>query len=137
MHMQVLHVAVLRRHHDTVQALIDFGYPLICKNSRKWMPIDEAVSLRDRAMVKLIHEADAQQIKALHKAKRGALLQTMKNMDDFTFKVGWGALCAACIACLFFVRLLQPMLCHASAHLFSQWHLTPYMDSPGLLFWTN
>ena len=87
MAVQVLHLAVLRQHYDTVQALIDSGYPLFCKNSRKWMPLDEAVSLRDRRMVKLLHAADIQQMKALHRAKRGALLQTMQDMDDFTFKV--------------------------------------------------
>ena len=106
MAVQVLHLAVLRQHYDTVQALIDFGYPLFCKNIRKWMPLDEAVSLRDRRMVKLLHAADIQQMKALHRAKRGALLQTMQDMDDFTFKVGiicmlqhcagsWGCLCSA------------------------------------------
>ena len=106
MAVQVLHLAVLRQHYDTVQALIDFGYPLFCKNSRKWMPLDEAVSLRDRRMVKLLHAADIQQMKALHRAKRGALLQTMQDMDDFTFKVwiicmlrlcaeAWGCLCSA------------------------------------------
>jgi len=84
---QVLHVAVLRRHYDTVQALMDFEFPLMCKNGRRWMPIDEAVSLRDRRMVKVLHTAEVQQIKALHKAKRGALLKTMEKMNDVTFKV--------------------------------------------------
>ena len=93
MAVQALHLAVLRQHYDTVQALIDFGYPLFCKNSRKWMPLDEAVSLRDRRMVKLLHSADIQQMKALHRAKRGALLQTMQDMDDFTFKVWTSACC--------------------------------------------
>ena len=103
MTVQVLHLAVLRQHYDTVQALIDFGYPLFCKNIRKWMPLDEAVSLRDRRMVKLLHAADIQQMKALHRAKRGALLQTMQDMDDFTFKV-WIIcmleLCAEARGCL-------------------------------------
>ena len=84
----MLHVAVLRRQYDTVQALIDYEFPLICKNERRWLPIDEAVALRDRRMVKLLHAAEVQQVKALHKAKRGALLQTMAEMNDVTFKVG-------------------------------------------------
>ena len=86
--VQVLHVAVLRRQYDTVQALVEYEFPLACKNARRWLPIDEAVALRDRRMVKVLHGAEVQQIKALHKAKRGALLQTMAKMDDFTFKVG-------------------------------------------------
>ena len=98
-HVQVLHVAVLRQHYDTVQALIDFGYPLGCKNDRKWMPLDEAVSLRDRRMVKLLHAAEIGQIKALHKAKRGALLRTMQDMEDVTFKVRYTCI-HVCIALL-------------------------------------
>ncbi len=88
MNVQVLHVAVLRRQYDTVQALVEYEFPLVCKNERRWLPVDEAVALRDRRMVKVLHGAEVQQIKALHKAKRGALLQTMAEMDDFTFKVG-------------------------------------------------
>ena len=88
MNVQVLHVAVLRRQYDTVQALVEYEFPLVCKNERRWLPVDEAVALRDRRMVKVLHGAEVQQIKALHKAKRGALLQTMAKMDDFTFKVG-------------------------------------------------
>ena len=81
-------MAVLRRQYDSVQALIEYEFPLVCKNARRWLPIDEAVALRDRRMVKVLHAAEVQTIKALHKAKRGALLQTMAKMDDFTFKVG-------------------------------------------------
>ena len=103
-HVQVLHVAVLRQHYDTVQALIDFGYPLSCKNDRKWMPLDEAVSLRDRRMVKLLHGAEYSQIKALHKAKRGALLKTMQDMEDVTFKV-WYICVHVCIALLLMTQV--------------------------------
>lgn len=103
-HVQVLHVAVLRQHYDTVQALIHFGYPLSCKNGRKWMPLDEAVSLRDRRMVKLLHGAEISQIKALHKAKRGALLKTMQDMEDVTFKV-WYICVHVCIALLLMTQV--------------------------------
>ena len=81
-------MAVLRRQYDTVQALIEYEFPLVCKNARRWLPIDEAVALRDRRMVRVLHAAEVQTIKALHKAKRGALLQTMAKMANFTFKVG-------------------------------------------------
>ena len=83
-----MHVAVLRQQHEVVQALLDFGFPLAVKNSRRWEPIDEAISLRDRAMVKLLLLAEVTAFKAEQKAKRAALLQTMRDLDDFTFKVG-------------------------------------------------
>lgn len=52
--------------------------------------MDEAVSLRDRRMVKLLYSAQVAGLKALHRAKRGDLLATMREMPDYTFKV---ALC--------------------------------------------
>ncbi|CAL8467988.1 g7526 [Coccomyxa elongata] len=85
----VMHVAVLRQQHEVVQALLDFGFPLAVKNSRRWEPIDEAISLRDRTMVKLLLAAEVAAFKAEQKAKRAALLQTMRDLDDFTFKLKW------------------------------------------------
>ncbi|BDA42329.1 Ankyrin repeat domain-containing protein 13B [Coccomyxa sp. Obi] len=85
----VMHVAVLRQQHEVVQALLEFGFPLAVKNSRRWEPIDEAISLRDRAMVKLLLAAEYAAFKAEQKAKRAALLQTMQDLDDFTFKLKW------------------------------------------------
>jgi hypothetical protein len=82
-----MHVAVLRHQHDLVQALLEFGFPFALKNSRRWEPVDEAISLRDRPMVKLLTAADIAAFKAEQKAKRKALLQTMRDIDDFTFKV--------------------------------------------------
>ncbi len=80
-------MAVLRHQHELVQALLEFGFPFTLKNSRRWEPVDEAISLRDRAMVKLLIAADVAAFKAEQKAKRAALLQTMRDLDDFTFKV--------------------------------------------------
>ena len=64
------------------------------RSGRKWAPIDEAVALRDRRMVRLLHVADVGALKAEHRAKRGDLLESMRGMPDYTFKVG-GWLCAA------------------------------------------
>lgn len=82
-----MHVAVLRHQYELVQALMESGFPLAAKNSRRWEPVDEAISLRDRRMVKLLLEADIAAFKAEQKAKRAALLQTMRGMDNFIFKV--------------------------------------------------
>lgn len=88
LHAQVLHVAVLRHHHELVEALLDFGFPVGIRNERRWMPLDEAVSARDRRMVKLLHVADVTAMKAANRAKRGDLLTSMRDMPDYTFKVG-------------------------------------------------
>ena len=84
----VLHVAVLRHRHELAQALLDFGFPVMLRSGRKWAPIDEAVALRDRRMVRLLHAADVTALKAEHRAKRGDLLASMRSMPDYTFKVG-------------------------------------------------
>lgn len=54
----------------------------------RWAPLDEAVGLRDRRMVKLLYGSQMAALKALHQAKRGDLLATMREMPDYTFKVG-------------------------------------------------
>jgi ankyrin repeat protein len=83
----VLHVAALRHHYDTAQALVDGGFPLAARNARRWTALDDAISMRDRRMVRLLYAAELAAIKAHHKAKRGALLQTMREMPDYSFKV--------------------------------------------------
>jgi hypothetical protein len=47
----VLHVATLRQHAAVVQSLISSGFPVMKQNSRGWMALDEAVSLKDSELV--------------------------------------------------------------------------------------
>ena len=50
---QVLHVATLRQHAVVVRSLIGGGFPVMKQNSRGWMALDEAVSLKDSELVSL------------------------------------------------------------------------------------
>ena len=52
---QVLHVAVLRRRHDLAGALLEAGFPVALANARKWAPVDEAIALNDKRMVRPRH----------------------------------------------------------------------------------
>ena len=49
---QVLHVAVLRRRHDLAGALLEAGFPVALAKARKWAPVDEAIALNDKRMVR-------------------------------------------------------------------------------------
>ncbi len=50
--MQVLHVAVLRKHTPTVESLLAAGFPVSEESARGWLALDVAVEAEDRPMVK-------------------------------------------------------------------------------------
>lgn len=85
--VQVLHVAVLRRNKQLVQGLLDFGFPGDLKNARRWEPLDEAVALRDFELTRMLLEHSHRVVKSLIKAKKGSLLETLRSVDDVSFKV--------------------------------------------------
>lgn len=49
-------MAVLRQRHDMVEALLAMGFPVALPNARKWLPIDEAIAMNGKRMVRLITE---------------------------------------------------------------------------------
>ncbi len=84
---QVLHIAVLRRNRELVQALLASGFPGDLKNARRWEPVDEAVALRDFELTRILLEHSHQVVKSLIKSKKGSLLETLRSIDDVSFKV--------------------------------------------------
>lgn len=50
-------MAVLRQRHALVEALLATGFPVAVPNTRKWLPIDEAIALNDKRMVRLQRES--------------------------------------------------------------------------------
>lgn len=48
---QVLHVAAIRRQLEVMECLLSLGLKSNPKSARGWTPLDEAVCLKDRAMV--------------------------------------------------------------------------------------
>ena len=87
LHEQVLHVAVLARHVDTVEALLEAGWSGRTLNARRWTALQEAVALGDRACAAVLHSAEVAAEKAMLRVKRDALLQTMRDMPNISFKV--------------------------------------------------
>ena len=52
-----------------------------------WEPLDEAVALRDYELTRILLEHSHQVVKSLIKAKKGSLLETLRSIDDVSFKV--------------------------------------------------
>ena len=50
-------MAVLRQRHALVETLLATGFPVAVPNTRKWLPIDEAIALNDKRMVRLQRES--------------------------------------------------------------------------------
>ena len=45
-------MAVLRRRYELAEALLEAGFPVALSNERKWAPVDEAIALSDKRMVR-------------------------------------------------------------------------------------
>ena len=84
---QVLHVAVLRKQQAAVEALLELGLSPTLHNSRRWTPLDEAVSLKDAALVKPLYLRRVANMKAELKAKKALLMESLGSMPDYTMKV--------------------------------------------------
>ena len=72
---QVLHVAVIRKQRTLVDRHLALGLRSTVRNSRGWTPLEEAIALRDRGLVRQLHLAEVAAVKADMKSKRGLLLQ--------------------------------------------------------------
>ena len=46
-------MAVLQRRYELAEALLEAGFPAALSNARKWAPVDEAIALNDKRMVRL------------------------------------------------------------------------------------
>ena len=86
----MLHVAVLRKQQAAVEALLELGLPPTVHNSRRWTPLDEAVSLKDAALVKPLYLRRVANMKAELKAKKALLMESLGSMPDYTMKVSRG-----------------------------------------------
>eukprot|EP00891_Asterochloris_glomerata_P003431 jgi/Astpho2/3431/Aster-07031 len=85
----VLHVAVLRKQQAAVEALLELGLSPTVHNSRRWTPLDEAVSLRDTALVRPLYLRRVADTKAELKAKKALLMESLGSMPDYTMKINW------------------------------------------------
>lgn len=85
--MQALHIAVLRKKPSLVLALLETGVSPSVQNTRRWTPVEEAVSLRDKELVKLLYARETSLLKAEMKAKKSDLLKSLEDIPDLSFQV--------------------------------------------------
>lgn len=84
-----LHVAVLRRNMDCIDALLEAGSPAGQRNGRGWAPVYQAVEFRDRAMALKLLRADMIQTKADVKTKKQAVMKKLWELPDFSTQLHW------------------------------------------------
>ncbi len=78
---------MLRRKAGAVNILLDAGGSALIKNKSGWTALDEAIALRDAAIVKLLYVKVVQSTKALMKVKKAEILESMRNLQDYSLKV--------------------------------------------------
>ena len=86
-----LHVAVLRGHVRVVDALLDddVDFPLDVRSSTGWTPLQEAVHLGDRRLVKTLFKKQIDRSKRDFERKKPVLLATLRSLPDFRMKIHW------------------------------------------------
>ena len=96
-------MAVLRKQLAAVEALLELGLSPTVYNMRRWTPLDEAVSLKDEALVKPLYLKRVANMKAELRAKKALLMESLGSMPDYTMKVyrvtGLKTVCLQCFSC--------------------------------------
>ena len=57
-------MAVLRRRPSIVLAMLDSGFPVTVVNAHNWTALDEAIALKDKELVKILHSRQTAGLKA-------------------------------------------------------------------------
>jgi hypothetical protein len=86
-----LHVAVLRGHIGVLDVLLsdDVDFPLDVRSSTGWTPLQEAVHLGDRRLVKLLFQKQLDRSKREFERKKPLLLATLQSLPDFRMMIHW------------------------------------------------
>lgn len=85
--LQALHLAVLRKRASVVLALLDAGFPPDAQSRDRWVALDDAITLKDKELVKVLHSRQTAAVKAELKSKKGQLLASLNGMPNVSFQV--------------------------------------------------
>ena len=70
-----------------VLALLDKGFPPDAQSRDRWTALDDAITLKDKELVKVLHSRQTAAVKADLKAKKGQLLDSLNSMPNVSFQV--------------------------------------------------
>ena len=84
-----LHAAVFNHSYDAAATLLAAGVSPEVKNSRNWTPLDEAIALKDHAMVKLLLQQLRLQVKQERKSRKTRLVKILQEIPDFSLQLQW------------------------------------------------
>lgn len=59
------------------------------KSSRGWLPIEDALAAGQRGAAGALHAGTRNWLRADMKAKRAQLLETMRQMPDYSMQLKW------------------------------------------------
>ena len=68
-------------------ALLDMGFPPDAQSRERWTALDDAITLKDKELVKVLHSRQTAAVKADLKAKKGQLLDSLNSMPNVSFQV--------------------------------------------------
>lgn len=75
------------RNQAAVQALLNSGFSSMCRNSRRWTALDEAISTRHHGITKLLYMHAYAYKKQRMKEKKAQLLTTCNELPNYSVKV--------------------------------------------------
>lgn len=86
--VQPLHVAALCGHSESIKVLLAAGLNPSTKSRRGWTPLHEALAAKAMPAAKLLYRKMQQDEAAKDRAQREQLLDTMKELPDYSLQVG-------------------------------------------------
>jgi len=85
----VLHIAVIRCHHEMVEMLLRLGARAEKVNARGWTALEHALSLSDRRMAKALYMHRIGELKTAYKAKKKGVVQHFARMPNYRMQMSW------------------------------------------------
>ncbi|KNC82670.1 hypothetical protein SARC_05047 [Sphaeroforma arctica JP610] len=85
----LLHLAIWRGTYEMVELLLRSGAKTRCKSKERWTALDEAVSMGDRQIIRLVYKAHMNQVESDFQNSLPRLLETLKLAGDFILTLDW------------------------------------------------
>ena len=78
---------MLRNNKRVLEVALDSGISTKTANSRGWNALDEAIAAKNKELVGFLYASGLQEVKAEMKAAKTHLIQTLREMPDYSMEV--------------------------------------------------